>query len=80
MKTKLEQFKEIQKALEVLKGDFKSQLEYIEEIEENQFHHGNLLTNLEYLIQDNSREAYTRSRAIDVLKSLAHTIKESEKK
>lgn len=81
MKTKLEQFREIEKALDVLKGDFESQLEYIEEIKESNGNQGvqHLLTNLEYLIQDNSREAYTRLKAIDVLISFADNIKESEK-
>ena len=81
MKTKLEQFREIEKSLDVLKGDFESQLEYIKEIKEDVglYSEEYLLTNLEFLIQDNSREAYTRLRAIDVLKSFVHDIKESQK-
>jgi ElaB/YqjD/DUF883 family membrane-anchored ribosome-binding protein len=75
LKTKLEQYNEIEQALEELKDDFKSQLQYIQEIQEGK----SILENLDYLIRDNSKLKHnhtteTRLRAIQVLKNWENEI------
>ena len=80
MKSKLQQYNEIEEALEELKDDFKSQLQYIQEIQScnnGSFFYVNdqtILENLDYLIRDNSELKHnhtteTRLRAIQVLKN-----------
>lgn len=80
LKSKLQQYNEIEEALEELKDDFKSQLEYIQEIQEGKF----ILENLDYLIRDNSKLKHnhtteTRLRAIQVLKNWEDSLEEDQK-
>ena len=79
LKSKLQQYNEIEEALEELKDDFKSQLEYIQEIQEGKF----ILENLDYLIRDNSKLKHnhtteTRLRAIQVLKNWEDSLEEDQ--
>jgi hypothetical protein len=81
MKSKLEQYNEIEKALEELKDDFKCQLEYIQEIQEGKL----IQENLDYLIRDNSKLKHnhtteTRLRAIQVLKYWEDHLEKERKK
>ena len=80
LKSKLQQYNEIEEALEELKDDFKCQLEYIQEIQEGKF----ILENLDYLIRDNSKLKHnhtteTRLRAIQVLKNWEDSLEEDQK-
>ena len=80
LKSKLQQYNEIEEALEELKDDFKSQLEYIQEILEGIF----ILENLDYVKRDNSKLKHnhtteTRLRAIQVLKNWEDSLEEDQK-
>ena len=78
MKSKLEQYNEIEKALEELKDDFKSQLQYIQEIQEGKF----IQENLSYLIRDNStlKMTYTqfRNKPCKILKTWHDELEEAQ--
>ena len=73
------QTKEIDKALEELKDDFKSQLEYIQEIQRGLF----IEDNLSYLIRDNSTLTHDgttgRRRPCAILKAWADSLEEDQK-
>ena len=79
MKSKLQQYNEIEEALEELKDDFKCQLQYIQEIQEGKL----IQENLDYLIRDNSELKHnhtteTRLRAIQVLKNWEDSLEEDQ--
>ena len=79
MKSKLQQYNEIEEALEELKDDFKSQLLYIQEIQEGKL----IQENLDYLIRDNSELKHNhtteaRLRAIQVLKNWEDSLEEDQ--